>query len=359
MGPGRGLDAGGDSRPPRLRVRSHAEAAAWEGRLARTQISQPSGGARGEAATESASAPAASAAARLSWTAVSLALSTVSRQDVIGAHGGPAAWRQYDRRVIKACLNGSRAPEEHSALPITPGQLAADAETCARLGAGAIHIHPRDDDGHQTLDTAVTDAAARAVRVACGLPIGVSTGAWIEPDVERRAALARSWSEPDFASVNLSEAGAEVVMRALLEAGTGVEAGVWSAEDAERLAVTGLDRRLTRVLVEVVDAPADAAVAAADAIEAALDGHGLTAPRLIHGEDDACWPVLRHARRRARHAHWPRGHAAAPRRLAGRRQRRPHGRGQALGARATERGAQRPRRPLAVSTARRWRVSLM
>lgn len=74
-----------------------------------------------------------------------------------------------------------------------------------------------------------------------------------------------------------------------------MEAGVWSADDAERLAVTGLGRRLTRILVEVVDAPADAAVAVADAIEAALDTNGLTAPRLIHGEDDACWPVLRHA----------------------------------------------------------------
>ena len=65
--------------------------------------------------------------------------------------------------------------------------------------------------------------------------MGVSTGAWIEPDLERRVELIAGWSAPDYASVNLSEDGADDVMRALLGAGVGIEAGVWSVEDAERL----------------------------------------------------------------------------------------------------------------------------
>ena len=139
--------------------------------------------------------------------------------------------------LLKACLNGARAAGEHPALPVRPAELAADALACVRLGAGAIHLHPRDEDGGETLAAAVVDATVRHVRDACGVPVGVATGAWVEPDPERRVALVREWTEPAFASVNLSEPGAVEVMRALLDGGrVGVEAGVWSVVDAERLA---------------------------------------------------------------------------------------------------------------------------
>ena len=46
-------------------------------------------------------------------------------------------------------------------------------------------MHPRDRDGRETLDPDVIDAAVREVRAACGVPVGVSTGAWIEPDPPR------------------------------------------------------------------------------------------------------------------------------------------------------------------------------
>jgi uncharacterized protein (DUF849 family) len=104
------------------------------------------------------------------------------------------------------------------------------------------------------------------------------------------------WREPDFASVNLSEDGAVDVMRALAGAGIGIEAGVWSPRDAEFLVASGLAGMVTRVLVEIVDGPAAAAVDRVRAIEDALDAGSVRAPRLIHGEYDACWPVLRHAR---------------------------------------------------------------
>ena len=195
--------------------------------------------------------------------------------------------------LLKACLNGPRAAAEHPALPLTVAALTADAVACVRSGAGAIHMHPRDADGRESLAADVVDPAVRAVRAACGVPVGVATGAWVEPDPERRAALVRGWSEPDFASVNLSEPGAAEVMRALLAAGIGIEAGVWSPEDAERLASSGLADRPLRVLVEVMHGSGDDAAAAARAIDAALDRHGVGAPRLHHGEEQAAWPVLR------------------------------------------------------------------
>jgi uncharacterized protein (DUF849 family) len=203
--------------------------------------------------------------------------------------------------LLKACLNGSWTAGEHPALPTRPAGLMADAVACAALGAGAIHLHPRDGEGRETLDGAVVDATVQTVREACGVPVGVATGAWVEPDPDRRVALVRDWAEPDFASVNLSEPGAVEVMRALLDGGrVGVEAGVWSVADAERLAASGLAHRVLRVLVEVVRADAAAGPAQAVAIEAALDRLDVVAPRLVHGEDAAAWPVLRHAVARGR-----------------------------------------------------------
>ena len=196
--------------------------------------------------------------------------------------------------LLKAALNGNRSPDAHPALPTTPEELAADAAACVRAGAGAIHMHPRGADGRESLDAGVVDAAVRGVRAAVRVPVGVSTGAWIEPDPERRAALVRTWREPDMASVNLSEAGAELVMVALLDAQIGVEAGVWSVEDAERLHATGLADKVLRVLVEIVHPVADPA-AEARRIDAALDDLGVRAPRLHHGEEGATWPVLRQA----------------------------------------------------------------
>jgi uncharacterized protein (DUF849 family) len=195
--------------------------------------------------------------------------------------------------LLKACLNGARSADEHPVLPVRLPDLVADATACARLGAGAMHLHPRDGDGRESLDAAVVDATVRRVRAACGVPVGVATGAWVEPDSARRAELVRDWTEPDFASVNLSEPGAVEVMRALLDGGrVGVEAGVWSVEDAERLVASGLAGRVTRVLVEVIGFDAATAPAIATDIDAALDRLGVSSPRLHHGEEEATWPVL-------------------------------------------------------------------
>src|SRR5262249_32178843 len=108
---------------------------------------------------------------------------------------------------IKACLNGDRAPGEHHALPLTPDQFASDALACAREGVFAVHVHPRDADGAESLDARVVGDAVRALRAAVPtLAVGVSTGAWIQPDVAARVAAIGSWDPaalPDFASVNV------------------------------------------------------------------------------------------------------------------------------------------------------------
>ena len=86
--------------------------------------------------------------------------------------------------------------------------------------------------------------------------------------------------------------------KALLGAGVGIEAGVWSVEDAERLAASDLGGRVTRILVEPVDAAAADAIEVVDGIHRALDRLGLDAPRLQHGDGEATWILVADAVRR-------------------------------------------------------------
>jgi uncharacterized protein (DUF849 family) len=195
--------------------------------------------------------------------------------------------------LLQAALNGPWTRADHPAVPVSMGELARDAAACVAAGAGAIHLHPRDPEGRESLDVDVVDVVVTCVREVCGVPVGVSTGAWIEPDVERRVALLRAWRAPDYASVNLSEDGAVDVMRALIAAGVGIEAGVWSVADAELLAASGLG--VTRVLIEPVDVGTEEAVAVVERIHATLDRCGVAAPRLQHGDGEATWVLLRDA----------------------------------------------------------------
>lgn len=197
--------------------------------------------------------------------------------------------------LLQVALNGPWTRADHPAVPASMGELARDAAACVAVGAGAVHLHPRDPEGRESLDVGVVDVVVTCVRDACGVPVGVSTGAWIEPDVERRVAFVRAWRAPDYASVNLSEDGAVEVMGALLDAGVGIEAGVWSVQDAERLASSGLGDRVTRVLVEPVDVGIEEAIGVVEQIHAALDRLGVAAPRLQHGDGEATWVLLRDA----------------------------------------------------------------
>jgi uncharacterized protein (DUF849 family) len=201
--------------------------------------------------------------------------------------------------LLKACLNGPRLPHEHPTLPVTPDAIGADAAAAVAAGAGAVHVHPKDLDGIDTLDAhAVADVLAAVRESAPGVPVGVTTGAWAQPDPAARRAAIEAWTVfPDFASVNWREPGAADVAASLLEHGIGVEAGLWHPDAVTSWLAWPHHARCTRVLVEVVDdrAPADA-LAWADMLLSML---GVTSlPVLLHGEGTSAWPVLTDAVRR-------------------------------------------------------------
>ncbi|MBO0684305.1 MAG: 3-keto-5-aminohexanoate cleavage protein [Candidatus Dormibacteraeota bacterium] len=196
--------------------------------------------------------------------------------------------------LIKACLNGARMPGEHPALPVSPEELGADAQRVVEAGAGALHVHPRAADGAQTLDPGPFDAAMLAIRHACpGVPVGASTGSFIEADPARRLELISGWTErPDFASANFREEGVLELCELLNRLGIGIEAGLSAMAEAEALADSGWGHHLVRILVEPMDRDAAQAVAEAERITAALDRADLAAPRLYHGFDRATWAVV-------------------------------------------------------------------
>lgn len=183
-------------------------------------------------------------------------------------------------------------------MPVSIEELARDAAACVAVGARALHLHPRDSQGSERLDAEVVDEVVLRVRGTCRVPVGVSTGAWIEPDLKRRLELVGTWSAPDYASVNVSEPGATEIMRTLITAGIGIEAGVFTVTDAEQLAESGMGNAVTRILVEPVEVGAADAVEVVEEIHQALDKLDLRAPRLQHGDGEATWILLTDAIRR-------------------------------------------------------------
>ncbi|MGA5167890.1 MULTISPECIES: 3-keto-5-aminohexanoate cleavage protein [Streptomyces] len=201
--------------------------------------------------------------------------------------------------MIQVCVNGSRGTGDSAAVPMSPAAMAGSAAGAVAAGAAEVHVHPKSPCGDDTLSPRAVAAVLTAVRGAVDVPVGVTTGAWAEPEPRRRVERVRSWTVlPDLASVNWHEPGAEEVAAVLLERGVGVEAGLWSGTDGvRRFLASSLAPRVSRVLAEVTDPDPVTAGDTARALLAEVgDAHGL--PVLLHGEDGGAWPVLRLALRR-------------------------------------------------------------
>lgn len=200
---------------------------------------------------------------------------------------------------VQACLNGARDAGDGAVVPMSPGALAEAAAAAVAAGASDVHVHPKSPCGKDTLSPRSVAATLDAIRAEVAVPVGVTTGAWAEPDPAARVARIRAWTVlPDHASVNWHEEGAQEVAAALLDRGIGVEAGIWSGTDgADRFAASPLAPRVLRVLAEVMDTDPESAEGTAQALLRSIGtGHGR--PVLLHGMDGGTWPVLRLAARR-------------------------------------------------------------
>jgi uncharacterized protein (DUF849 family) len=195
---------------------------------------------------------------------------------------------------VKACINGVRTPDQHPNLPVTPQQLAEEALAVHAAGARAVHMHPKNADGADSLLPQDVDAAVSAVRHAVpGLPLGVTTGFWALPDVDARLRAVDGWTVlPDFASVNWHEPGSEDLARLLMSKGLGVEVGIFHTEAADSWAASEMARHCMRVMIELGP---DGDFATADDLLSQVLAVGSPAPVLLHGFNESCWPLLEHA----------------------------------------------------------------
>jgi uncharacterized protein (DUF849 family) len=103
--------------------------------------------------------------------------------------------------------NGARrSKDDHPALPVTPDELAACAESIADAGASIIHLHVRDEQGGHSLDLDRYRAASSAVRDRVGdrLIIQITTEACGIYTAEQQMAAVREL-KPEAVSLALKE----------------------------------------------------------------------------------------------------------------------------------------------------------
>jgi uncharacterized protein (DUF849 family) len=202
--------------------------------------------------------------------------------------------------LLQAALNGARRRDDHPTIPWTPEDLAHSAAEAIAAGAAAIHVHVRDARGGESLEPRDVARTVGALRIAVAhVPVGVSTGAWIVPNTERRHHLVECWTElPDYASVNFDEPGSELLAALLLRRAVGIEAGVANTIAATRLAKSGLASQCLRILLEPMTQDLSAALDVVRDVEVVLDDAGIAIPRLLHGIDRTAWPLIGEAARR-------------------------------------------------------------
>ncbi len=202
--------------------------------------------------------------------------------------------------MLKAALNGNRSPSEHSKIPTTPQQLAQDARAAVEAGADALHLHPRNAAGAESLDAGDVARALEAVRAACpGVSVGISSGWWILPDAEARLASVRAWTVlPDFVSVNWHEDQSPELAELLLTLGIGVEAGLWTADAVRAFLDWPRRDEVLRLLLEMPDKPIRIYMAELREMFALLDASDLDKQVVLHGLGESAWPLLREAGRR-------------------------------------------------------------
>lgn len=206
--------------------------------------------------------------------------------------------------MLQSCLNGGRDREFHPAIPYTPEELAQAAKEVVAAGAQCLHVHPRAEDGAESLHPDIVAKTLKAIRAAVpGVPVGLTTGWWVPPTGRARQDHIRDWyAVPDYVSVNLAEEDAPEVITLALQMGIGVEAALWSTEDAEHFVSLTTAPRCLRILIEMFNInpsqkprTIDELLEETRRIRAILAEAGIDLPQLLHGAKETFWPMYRAA----------------------------------------------------------------
>lgn len=119
---------------------------------------------------------------------------------------------------VSVAPNGARrSKSDHPAIPLSPGEIACEAEACADAGAVLLHLHVRDQQGRHSLSPQAYREALTAIERRVGdrllLQITTEAGGIFGVDAQMKAVLeveprAASFAVREFAPSAESEPAA-------------------------------------------------------------------------------------------------------------------------------------------------------
>ncbi len=104
--------------------------------------------------------------------------------------------------ITAALVGGELTRKQTTYLPLTPDEIAREAEACVEAGASVIHLHARDAKGRPTNDPKVFKVIVQRIRRLCDPAplIQVSTGGTVGDSFASR--LKPLQAGPNMASLN-------------------------------------------------------------------------------------------------------------------------------------------------------------
>jgi len=202
--------------------------------------------------------------------------------------------------LIKIALNGARPKKQNKFIPQLLSEIEQEVKLLYENGNKVFHIHCYDEDGNESLKPNDVNKLVSLVKnISSEIQIGISSGDWIEPDLEKRKSYIKAWKNiPDFISVNMIEDDAIEISKLLLSKGVKIEAGINEKKAAEVFVESDLTKDCYRILIEPEPEELALALETIDEIEEVLNKHGVEIPRLLHGFNSVSWEILKEAKRR-------------------------------------------------------------
>lgn len=202
--------------------------------------------------------------------------------------------------LIKIALNGARSKMQNQYMPQSIVEIEKEVKLLFENGNTVFHIHCYDEYGNESLKPDDVNRLVSAVKnISSEIQIGISSGEWIEPDIEKRKSYIRAWENiPDFISVNMIEDHSMQISKLLISKGVKIEAGLNEKKAAEIFVESDLVKDCFRILIEPEPEILISALETINKIENVLDKHDIKIPRLLHGFNSVAWEILKEAKKR-------------------------------------------------------------